>query len=1067
MMLVLSFLGTCEASWRGESIHFASNTARALLSYLAAHPNQPQTREHLAALLYPEHTQANAFINLRSTLARLRKAIPDESQALTVTAYAITFHQESAQVDVIAFEGLLAECAAHARTHRLPCAECSERLKQAVALYRGEFLQHFALGRSEAFEEWLLLKREQLQHQVLDTLSTLLRQAEDQRHFEDMIGYARRMVEIDPLREEAYGYLMRGLAYTGQRLAALTEFENWQRTVRNELGIEPSQDLVILENRIRKEDYTPDYETPPTELHNLPEYLTRFFGREDELNEITAQIGTAQPDSRLLTVVGMGGVGKTRLAVEAARASLNGNPDGIYFVSLAALTRVEQIVPAIAAAMHIAPAGGDLLTTLLSALRTKRILLVLDNVEHLLRDERTNCAALIVKLLETAPHLQVLATSREHLSVRGERAVVVGGMPLTGHTFTEITSAAPIQLFAQGAHFNDPSFKLTPENAQQVMDICRLVHGIPLCLELAAAWVGPFTLNEIAHEIRRNVDFLAYDWQDAPTRHRSVRAVFEWSWQLLDAKEQQVLQQLSVLRGSFSYDAALFISGATRQTLDKLTHKSLLHRSTHHSSISYSLHELLRQLIAEKLESNSEETQHARNRHCEYFLRFVATREQRLARNEPGQVINEIGEFMEDVRAAWDWAIAQTYTQLILPGLYTLSLFFGSIGLLQAGDDFFRLAGDRLSASVADQSLKPSQDRSASMSVEYTLSRLSAVRSAFLFRLGQYDTAITMAQHAVETGRQLNDPPSLAAGYLTLGTTLTQRSQFVEAHAMLNCALQIIEAAKDEPSPSEMLTDSEWNVRIWLRLIAKRRNDLFEAQQQNQLALTLCQRQGRLRGEAVSILYLAGIAAEMGDLDNAHAGYEQALRLAQALGYRWGEGVAKFELGQVVHLQGDATQAIQLMEQALTIFREMGDRLQETRVLAGLIHLHCSDNTIEQCLPYIHAAQEVVRQVDSPEIQSFYKLALARYYRCKGQPTQSIALCRQIVAIDRVSNQSNLARSYMLLGDLYSDLNNVEEATNAYQEARRLHEAMSTGEVNLSVSLQTLQASSRRYTSFG
>ena len=215
----------------------------------------------------------------------------------------------------------------------------------------------------------------------------------------------------------------------------------------------------------------------------------------------------------------------------------------MYFVSLAALIKPNQIAPAIAASLGLSPSSGNPVNVLQSALRTKHVLLVLDNLEHLLAhpkgDDELGCAALIVQILQAAPYVYVLVTSRESLNVRGERVVEVQGMPLTNDTFAEMSYAPPVRLFVQSAHLGQPTFKLTEDNAPQIARICRLVQGMPLGLELAAASVGAMSLSDIADEIERSADFLAHDWHDAPTRQRSMRAVFDWSWQLLNDAEQQ------------------------------------------------------------------------------------------------------------------------------------------------------------------------------------------------------------------------------------------------------------------------------------------------------------------------------------------------------------------------------------------------------------------------------------------------------------------------------------------------------------------------------------------------
>ncbi len=777
MALTLTYLGACDAAWNGRSLAFATNAARALLAYLATHANQPQTREHLAALFHPDQPQATALVNLRSTLARVRKAIPEASDALTITPHAITFRRGVAQVDIDTFESLLAECSAHAHTHpslsaaahtaanRATCPDCVARLRRAADLYCGEFLLGLSLGRSQPFEEWLLFKREQLQREMLELLSTLACHAEAQGDHGRMAEHARRAIEIDSLHEEARAQLMRALALTGQRAAALAQFESWSTTLHETLGVGPSAELRELRARIDAGDLAPAAQSAAHPVgHTLPAPLTPFFGREDELADIVAQLQLTNPDARLLTLTGLGGMGKTRLAIEVARAclGLDAFPDGVCFVPLAALSQPGEIAAAIAAAINLPAAPGDLLSMLRAALRTRHILLVLDNLEHLLGDAEQRCTALLVMLLEAAPGVRILATSRERLNVRGERGIEVQGMPLTGDTLAELSSAPPVRLFAQRAHLSQPAFKLTDDTAPQVARICRLVHGMPLGLELAAAWAGTLSVDEIAAEIERSADFLAYDWADAPARQRSMRAVFDSSWQLLSDAERRTLRQLSVFRGGFSLQAAEAVAGAAWQVLSRLMRKSLVRQSI---AGRYDMHKLVSQFAAERLHiaNNPGEGDGVRSRHSAWHLGRVAACAPRLARNEPREASAELMSDLDNLRQAWAWAVAQADVPLLRRAAYGLFQFYYLRCYLFEGGHMF--------ADAANMCITAGDGTDAAIGLA---SVCYAMQARLVNTQLHFADGLALAERAVEMAVRCGDRVGQALGHMRMGQSLNR-----------------------------------------------------------------------------------------------------------------------------------------------------------------------------------------------------------------------------------------------------------------------------------------------------
>jgi predicted ATPase/DNA-binding SARP family transcriptional activator len=684
--LTLALLGSPHvARADGATVAFRLRKELAVLAYLAVEGPAAQPRDALLGLLWPEASEESARNNLRVVLANLRQAL---GAALNADRQVVQLALGSDELDVAAFQQLLAATRAHRHQQNAPCADCAARLEQAAELYRGDFLAGFALPDAVEFEEWTLVRREALHQQALEALAMLTDYYEQAGDYAALCRHARRQLELEPWHEPAQRQLMRGLALAGDRDAALTQYERCRLILADELHVEPDVETRALYEQIRAGHLTPDTRASAAPRHNLPAPLTPFVGREHELAALVAL--REAPETRLLTLVGAGGMGKTRLAIELARASLDTYADGVFFVALAPLATASALPTAVAQAIDITIHSGDPAAGLVRFLRDKHMLLVLDNFEHL-RDG----AGLVVDILEAAPRVQILATSRERLKVRGEHLFVVEGLPYTpAHTALADIEVPAARLFAQSARRSLPSFQLDDLNLPDVQRICRLVQGMPLGLELAAAWVELLPLHEIAEEIARSAGFLAADWADAPERQRSMRAVFEWSWRLLNDAEQQLFRRLAVFHGPFRREAAEAVVGASLGVLASLVHKSLLRRTDVGATQAgrYEIHELLRQFAAEQLAALPEEQTTIQERHSSFYLAFVAQRELRLARHEPQEAAAEIRGEIDNVRQAWAWAARERRLEDLDRSAGGLWQFIFLTGLAGEGESAFGLA---------------------------------------------------------------------------------------------------------------------------------------------------------------------------------------------------------------------------------------------------------------------------------------------------------------------------------------------------------------------------------------
>jgi predicted ATPase/DNA-binding SARP family transcriptional activator/tetratricopeptide (TPR) repeat protein len=1023
--LALSLLGSFEATFDDRQLSFATDAARALLAYLAVEAGQPHRREHLATLLWPDQSQSAALTNLRQTLARLRSGLSQAvaDNVLSITRQSLEIDPDGVELDTVRFEEFITACAIHSHSDISRCRACIRRLEQACALYHGEFLDGVFSGVSQLFDEWVVIRREQFHQQVLGALHTLANYHESVADYEAMHRYAARQLTLEPWREEAHRQMMLALALRGERTAALNHFEVCRHILAAELGIEANIETRALYERIRDDAFELKMLRAP--VHNLPAQLTPFVGREHELVEINALLD--DPDLRLLTLVGAGGMGKTRLALETAYQRLNRYVDGVFFVSLAPVASPAAIAAAIATSVGL-ELTGDIRQALPFALRDKQALLLLDNFEHLLEG-----ANAIVELLEAAPGLQFLVTSRERLTVLGEHAYVVRGMSYGESESREAMPAAAIRLFEQSARRVQPDFVIGNDNLAAVAHICALVDGMPLGLELAAAWADMLPLDEIASEIEQSIDFLSADWKDAPERHRSLRAVFDGSWRSLDEFEQRIFRSLSVFQGGFTREAAQAVAGASLRALARLGHKSLLYQR----GGRYEIHELLRQFGAEQLHLSPKERVAVEERHSAYYLTFVAQRQRALDGAEPQQAAGQIQAAVDNIEKAWMSAVQHRWVTALDESAIGLWRFCSLAGASMDVGRLMHLAAERLESYLNQSAVEPAADAPG---YERALSKLRAMEAAALVAQGDYDTAILVADHAIALGQTSVGIEGEVFGYLNKGQALVQKAQYGEAQRCLENALSCSQRSTPGGDvDADSLDLIEYLVYLWLGSIATRQSQHARAWEFFRRSLDICRRRGDLRGEIHCFANLGNAARAAHAYSSAREHYEHGLRLARELGYRWGEATTQLELGDVARLQGDPEFARELTERSRMLYREIGDRVREAVSLAylGRLHVYLGDDASAR--EYLDRFLYLIEGIDAPFAEDWGCAALAVRHYHAGDAEQALVYARRAVAAaELVGSRVDHADALVIVAQILASMNRLAEASDCYQRALEL-----------------------------
>lgn len=925
--LSLNTLGEYQILIDGSPISsFESDKVRALLAYLAVESDRPHRRETLIGLLWPDCTEEAARHNLSQALFNLRLAVGDHTAKppyLLISRDAIQFNRESDySLDVDQFNDDFHgwEQDQNQNQENVDPSTLLLRPEDMVRLYRGEFLRGFSLGDTAAFEDWILVQRESMRQHTMDALAYLANENERRGDLQAARSHLSRQLELDAWREEVHYQLMHVLALDGQRSAALVQYENCRRVLAQELGVEPSAKTRDLYEQIRLSTFKgkdlPTAGAPTTPIHNLPAALTPFFGRERELAELKVLI--QDPEVRCITLVGPGGIGKTRLALEAADQSTSGFAHGCSFVALASAATVGTVIPAIANAIHFAFHGpSEPKRQLINYLRGRQILLVVDNVEHLLAEDphRGTIADLLMEILQGANQIKLLVTSREAMNLQGEWPFQVRGLSFPStETADGLGEYEAVALFLQRARRAHPEFAVDQEEMPGVARLCRLVEGLPLAIELAATWVRLLSPGEIAAEIESNLDFLSAHTRDLPDRHKSMRAVFDHSWEVLSAEEKQVLSRLSVFRGGFQREAAEQVAGASLPVLSSLLIRSFLRRT---ASGRYDLHELIRQYAGSKLAEQLTEMQDAQERHSLFYLSLLEEQGVRLEGNRQKEAVTELTSEMDNIRAAWDWSIVNHEFIRLYKVSARLMYLCEVRNWFEEGENTFRKTADSMRVNVGGSGLDAAH--------QVALHALLAHSGYFRFRLGKGEEAYSILAPSAAFLRANAEHLPAIYSHFYLGIDCWILGKFSEAHESL---VQSRALARKYGMQWYEAIDNEF-----LGIVATERGEYHQAQQYLSEALALLRQLGDPSMTAHALSYLSRTMQSLGEYREAGKLLQESMELSRENGYLFATSLALDGLGEIAYAERRYGEAQPFFSESTSLFRELGDTHHLSRTL--------------------------------------------------------------------------------------------------------------------------------------
>jgi predicted ATPase/DNA-binding SARP family transcriptional activator len=940
---------------------------RLALAYLVTERDRPVPRDELADVLWGDGLPRSWETSVRVLVSKLRALLARAglapAEALTTRAGCYQLHLPAdAAVDVEVAASAVAAAEAALEAGRPEEAQAAATEAAAIAARR------FLPGESG---DWVERQQAELRAIHLQALEALSAAASAGHDWPMAVQAAEEAISLEPFREQTWVRLMCAHAAAGNRGEALRAYERCRLLLVEELGVGPSpateaayaellMDADVAGPQVPPPGRPPTQHRPGSEAAHppwllLPPPLTSFVGREDDLADVAAQLAT----TRLLTLTGTGGVGKTRLAIQVARDQSSLFADGAVLVELASLTDGRLVDAQVLAALGVDQEAGRTPTaTLVRTLQDRNLLLILDNCEHLLAPT----AVLVEALLARGEGLTILATSREPLRISAERTLRVRSLSVPhpdaapGAGLDGLLGFEAVRLFAERAAAAS-GLRLTDANVEAAARICAELDGIPLALELAAARTGSLSLEDIADRLDDRFPLLASGSRTAPSRQRTLQGAVDWTYEHLSPDQRDAFQRLSVIAGDFSLEAAEHLwaehgagglgRSAVLDLVSSLVDCSVLVADTGRRAARYRLPETMRQYAAAKLAPADADA--ARSRHLAWATALAERAEEGLlAGGRQAAWLDAVDAEQDNLRAALGWATSEAAPAGAgLPLAAALGRFWEVRGHLSEGRRW-------LDAATAHDAAAPEDRRHGAQ---------PAVRARALYwagvlaqRQGDADAASALFQECLVIRRGLGDRAGVAAALHGLGNLAALQGDAATARSFFEECLAIGRELGDEETIAASLANLGW--------VASNQGDLSSARAFDEESLTLRRRQGDRHGVAMLLGNLGYLAFQEGDFAAARAFDEESLALRQELGDRHGIAMLLGNLGHLAfHHEGNDAAARRLYEESLVLRQELGDRHGEAGSLANLAELARVEGDIETASRLLHRALDLAGEL--------------------------------------------------------------------------------------------------------
>jgi predicted ATPase len=744
--------------------------------------------------------------------------------------------------------------------------------QEAIDIYKAPFFAQQGFRDLVTYNAWLDLEREQLEHHYHLVLDKHISDLEKRGEVEAILRFSEKRLALDEFDEVALQQHLRYLSLANQNELALKIYNSFEKRLHQELDTVPLAETRTLIEDLKTGRQNQVIQPKPSQ-HNLPNQTTHFVGRQAELETLKNQL--AQADCHLLSLVGLGGSGKTRLALELAKTQIGHFSDGVFFISLAALQDVNQCISAIAQTLSLnLESKSPIKQQLLRHLQGKQLLLVLDNFEHLL-----SATSIVNELLESSQYLKIIITSRERLNLKSEWLFDVKGLAFPDtdqqHDLHDVES---ILLFTKGAKRVAPHLHFTPKDLNEIAKIARCVEGLPLALELAASWTRIMPIERIAKELERSHELLQTDLIDLAKRHRSIKNVLDTTWQQLSELKKHSLRSLCIFQGGFDLKAAEYIAKSNIGLILSLVNESLIKSI---SSERFDIHQLVKQYVLQQ----DHDSAGMYDKHFEYYETLAQNIHQGFEQNEnQSQWLKTFRLEYPNIRQALEWGFKhhiERACQLMIhlePIWVISSVYF----------DLKEICNEALSL--------------ASHLPDILRGRLLILQGICLYKLGEY----SHAQQSLTRGlghvkNKLSTEYEIQALHY-LGAVISDQGHHAEGIALMQEALELARAANIERLINLLLGS--------LGTLHHRQQHFEQAQLYLEEALLLGKKRNDKRDIAVYLINLANLYRNTGKLARAKAFYLECIDLAQELQNPDLESVTHINLGYLYSLEHQNTLAL-------------------------------------------------------------------------------------------------------------------------------------------------------------
>jgi DNA-binding SARP family transcriptional activator len=1023
--LRIKVFGNVQVQLGDQRIELSRQKALAVLVFLAV-TGKSQSRESLATMLWPESTQSRALANLRQSIWEIRNSLGD--YWLDVSRESLRLIQrDNLLVDIVEFHELLEKVKAHVHPEDMVCESCLANYFHAEELFSGNFLEGFSLRDSLDFDNWQYFQTIELNREIGGIYNQIVEWCSQKHDYDQAIGYARRWLQLDELNENVHRTLMRIYFAKGQRNRAIQQYQTCVDLLERQLDVTPEAITTELYRKIQSGSL--EMVSEPTRASQsaagskLPKHITPFIGRMEEVTEIYKLL--LNPDIRLLTILAPGGMGKSRLAIEIARKLEPHFEDGTIFIPFAQLESSEMFLSYFANAVgYIRTEGKPLNQQLAEFFLEKSMLLVLDNFEHLI-----NMSDWVNDLLINSPNLKILTTSRVPLNINAETRFHLNGLNFPKEGTTEDLNAfSAVKLFLRATHRVRPLFIPTKDDLLFVGEICRLVGGMPLAIEMASSWMEMLSLPEIIKEIRSGLDLFETDIRDIPERQQNLYTVFDYSWKILNEKEREGFSQLSIFRGGFTREAAENVVGISLRQLVGFVNRSLLKRTP---SDRFEIHELLRQYGFEKLQENPVCCQDLKIFFAEYFCNKMAVWHEDLKTGKQRQAMVEINADFENIQHAWEIALHFKRLDLINSAFGGLILYLIQRVRYDEAVALFELAVNNISDETREGARILSWLTGHLVLLHLTQGNIDQVKKKFKQSLDLMDR--------LEPIQNREEKCAQAFHYYVKGIHKDYLGDTNSFRTLCNQSIELFEEAGDD-----------WWCEVIYREIGSTAwvtdSDLNKAYEYLQEAIKIAQKINDQFGLAVTLERLGWFSAyAKGELEKAESYLRESSRIYLEL-----DDVNSYIrhlncLEQIANINGRFQEVLELRQKRLQILEKLGDPawISELYMLLGEAYHHIGDYDTAEIKG--RKGFEYLNEKGSKFYQAWSRWFLGLTLFAKKDYEKAFNLISKAVEITR-----ELGRNPHLVGYL-AGLIRVEIARANHKSAERLlieglEEAITAGE---------------------